>query len=127
MIEEKDVIKSAKKFMKLFNVSPASLGYFYIEKAACLVYNNPALISGGKYGLYNELNKTLKTRNQQNISKAISNALYRGYTLTESETIDTYFGNIVSAKTGYPTNLVFIMTMLDYIMDDLERGGNNAE
>lgn len=126
-MEEKSVVQLAQKFMKIFNVSPRNLGYHYLKKAAELVYNNPAIISGGKNGLYTKLSEVFPGTPYGNILRAISATLRNGFELTDKGVIHQYFGNVVSAKTGYPTSLVFIAKMGEYIRENMEGGGKDAK
>lgn len=125
-MDEKIIVKYAQKFMKIFNVSPKSLGYKYLTMAAILVYNNPALINGGKCGLYAVLAKIFPDSKPSSIMHTITASLRRGFDFTDSKTLSEYFGNVLGIKTGYPSTLVFVATMNAYIHDELEGEGNSA-
>jgi two-component system response regulator (stage 0 sporulation protein A) len=120
-VNDNDVEWTARDLLTEFGASEANVGHRYIMSAIMECYHDPRLLDRITAGLYPRIaqqHDTTPTR----VERAIRHAVEIMWTRADFETLDHYFGNIVSADKGKPTNGEFIARTVTIVRRKIERG-----
>ncbi len=95
-------------------------GYQYLKEGICLLYNNPLLTNHIMKDLYPKIALKYNT-NVNCVEKSIRHALEIGWNRGDYKLMEEIFGHSISFNKTKPTNLEFMVTIVDKLKIDMAK------
>ena len=114
MNNNRDIESAVSSILHELGIPPNIKGSIYLRYAITMVARNPEMIRLITKNLYIRIARKYSST-PACVERAVRHAIDRAWDTGDIISLNTYFGSIVSAKRGRPTNSEFISVLADVI------------